>query len=362
MRNGKPKILIVKLSAIGDVVHTLPALNALRAFYPRAHIAWLVEAAAAGMVVGHPALDRVLISERKAWEQTIRHGQPAAGLRQALRFIRSLRDTRYDMILDYQAALKGAALIALARGRRKIGFGPGMEHQECSYWFLNERVPMVDMETHALDRGLMLLRSIGVPAGRVEYRIPVDGAPARRARLLAGGAGRSGSGVPVAINPVALWETKLWLPERFSALADRLIEEHGAHIFFTGGRGDRPLIERIIAGMRHTAVNLAGATTLIELAALYDRMALVVSTDTGPMHIAAAMGTPVIALFGPTAEWRTGPYGAIHQVVSAQLDCRPCFRRHCDHCTCMRSISVDHVMEKVPSALAAKTRKGAHGS
>ena len=158
--------------------------------------------------------------------------------------------------------------------------------------------------------------------------------------------------MPIAINPVAQWETKLWMPDRFAALADRLIGDHGARIFFTGGAADGSMVDRIIRKMRHHASNLAGATSLIELAALYRRMAMVISTDTGPMHIAAAVNTPVIALFGPTAEWRTGPYGEHHQVVAPDLDCRPCFKRQCSHCTCMQSISVEDVMQKVHAILS----------
>jgi heptosyltransferase-1 len=255
------------------------------------------------------------------------------------------------LILDFQAALKGAILIALARGRRKIGFGPGMEHQEHSYWFLNETIPAVDMETHALERGLMLLEAIGIPAVAVEYQLPIDSAAIRKADTLIQYQGQINPGVPIAINPVAQWETKLWLPERFAELADLLIERHQARIFFTGSPADRSQISQIIRGMRHGAQNLAGATSLVELAALYRRMAMVITTDTGPMHIAAAVDTPVVALFGPTAEWRTGPYGENHHIVAADVACRPCFKRTCSHCSCMQRISVDEVMLRADALL-----------
>ncbi len=342
-----PKVLIVKLSAIGDVVHTLPALNALRRHRPEAHITWLVEEAAADLVIGHRAIDRVLISGRKRWAKGLRTSQWRHHLGKASAFLRQLRDTRYDMVLDFQAALKGAALIALTRADRKIGFGPGMAHQEHSYLALNEKIPMVSMEEHALKRSLMLMEAIGVPCPRIEYGLPIETATRQKvAGLLAAQSPHQG-GPPIAINPVALWDTKLWSVDRFAQLADRLIDEYSADIFFTGGSADREDISRIIGRMQHVAANLAGQTSLIELAALYQQMACLITTDTGPMHIAAAVENPVVALFGPTAEWRTGPYGDGHRIVSKSMDCRPCFKRDCDHCRCMQSISVEDVMQQV---------------
>lgn len=351
MNRASPHILIVKLSAIGDIVHTLPALNSLRRHFPRAHITWLVEAGAAGLLAGHPALDRLLVSRRKQWAQGLKTHRWREQLEQIRQFLKDLRDTRYDMIFDFQAAIKGAMLIALARGRRKIGFGAGMSHQEHSYLVLNEKIPMISMETHALERGLTLLEAVGIPTEKVEYRLPI-GPQARRTVSLWLDRHNNEPGRPaVAINPMAKWETKLWPADRFAGLADRIIDDHGAAVFFTGGPADSDIIENIIQDMHHSAVNLAGKTSLIELAAVYERMACIVTTDTGPMHIAAAVGKPVVALFGPTAEWRTGPYGAGHRIVTAGQACRPCFKRTCATTACMRSILVDQVMDHVKAVL-----------
>jgi 3-deoxy-D-manno-octulosonic-acid transferase/heptosyltransferase-1 len=352
VNSATPRILIVKLSAIGDVVHTLPALNSLRRHFPRAHITWLVEAGAADLLAGHPALDRVIVSRRKQWARGIGTRRWRQHLGQIHRFLQDLRDTRYDIIFDFQAALKGAMLIALARGRRKIGFGPGMEHQEHSHLVLNEKIPIVSMEIHALERGLKLLEAVGIFTKKVEYRLPVT-PDARRStsRWLAQNADNA-TRPAVAINPMAQWKTKLWPPDRFAVLADRIIDDHRAMVYFTGGPADREIIENILQHMRHNAVNLAGKTSLIELAAVYDHMAVVVTTDTGPMHIAAAVEKPVVALFGPTAQWRTGPYGAGHHVVTAGIACRPCFKRTCaTAASCMRSISVDQVLAHVKAVL-----------
>lgn len=340
-------ILIVKLSAIGDVIHTLPALNAIRKHYPDASITWLVEEDAAPLVQGHKALNRVLVSKRKHWLKALRSLSFLRTIKEVYGFIKALRDTRYDMILDFQALLKSGILIALARGRRKIGFGKGLEHMEHSYIFLNERIPAVDMEIHALSRGMMLLNAVGIPANEVEYKLPISDHDRKKIDELMKQLGINGEKSLIAINPVAKWETKLWTNKKFSQLADLLIDRYDAKIVFTGGPDDRPPIQDIMAAMKGQAVNLAGLTTLKMLAALYQKMVFVVSTDTGPMHMAAAVGTPVVALFGPTAPWRTGPFGSGHQIVRGGPECSPCFKRECKTIDCMELISVQQVIDAI---------------
>ena len=340
-------ILIVKLSAIGDVIHTLPALNAIRSHFPEAHITWLVEEDAGSLVEGHEALDRVLVSKRKRWTRGLRSSLFFSTLSEIYRFIKALRDTDYDMILDFQALLKSGVLIALARGQRKIGFGKGLEHMEHSYIFLNERIPAVDMEIHALSRGMMFIEALGIPSNTVEYKLPVSSHDHEKVDDLMRAYGMLGAKPLIAINPVAKWETKLWTNKKFSQLADLLIDRYDAKIVFTGGPDDRPPIQDIMAAMKGQAVNLAGLTTLKMLAALYQKMVFVVSTDTGPMHMAAAVGTPVVALFGPTAPWRTGPFGSGHQIVRGGPECSPCFKRECKTIDCMELISVQQVIDAI---------------
>jgi lipopolysaccharide heptosyltransferase I len=342
-------ILIVKLSAIGDVIHTLPALNAVRNYYPDANITWLVEEDAAALVQGHEALDRVIVSKRKRWLKALRSLSFLNTIKEVYVFIKSLRDTRYDMILDFQALLKSGILIALAKGRRKIGFGKGLEHMEHSYIFLNERIPAVDMEIHALSRGMMLLNAVGIPANKVEYKLPMSDHDRKKIDELMKQHSINDERSLIAINPVAKWETKLWPNNKFAELADMLVDQYNMKIVFTGGIKDYSIIQMITSSMKGRAINFAGKTTLTELAALYEKAALVVSTDTGPMHLAAAVGTPVVALFGPTASWRTGPYGTGHHVIKAELECSPCFKRQCETTDCMSQISMKQVMDAAMS-------------
>ena len=352
------KILIVKLSAIGDVIHTLPALTALRRRYPDARIDWLVEDAAADLVQGHAALNQALVWRRREFVKLLKAGKlsPAASL--FFRTVLALRDTRYDLVIDFQALLKSSLWIFLARGRRKAGFGSGMAHSESSHLFLNERIPAVSMEVHALDRGLKLLQALGISESQVLYHLPVREEDQRAAEQLLAESGVSVDRPFVAINPVAKWPTKLWPPERFRELAAHLLKK-GFQVVFTGSREDRPLIDETAGTISSLVSRLDGQTTLKVLAAVFSSASVVVSTDTGPMHLAAAVGTPVVALFGPTAPWRTGPYGKGHVVLRAGVRCSPCFSRSCkspelEPMACMNSITVEQVAEAVSRLCAER--------
>ncbi|MBI5593807.1 MAG: lipopolysaccharide heptosyltransferase II [Deltaproteobacteria bacterium] len=340
-------ILIIKLSAIGDVIHTLPALNAIRAAYPSADITWLIEEAAAPLIIGHPALDRVIVSGRKNWIRNIRKGQWKSVIFEATGLVQTLRDTAYDLVFDFQALLKSGAMVALSRGRRKIGFGRGMEHQEHSYFFLNERVAPVDMNCHAILRSLMMLDASGIHSRSITYRLPIHAVDRKAVSLLLDKEGMKSVRPLICINPVAKWITKLWPNERFAELADRLSERYRVSPVFTGAPEDKEPVQDIMSRMRSPAVDLTGKTSLKTLAALYERADLLISTDTGPMHLGAAVDMPVVALFGPTAPWRTGPMGDRHRVIRAGLPCSPCFKRECPTCDCMNHIRVDQVLEGV---------------
>lgn len=344
-------ILIVKTSAIGDVIHTLPALSCLRNKYPKARIDWLVEEAASEVVIGHWAVDKVLVSRRQEWLRLYKQGNRLAAWRGFWAFVRELRLTEYDLLIDFQGLLKSGIFVFLARAKRKAGFGRGMEHAEGSWLFLNERIPPVDMNHHALKRELMLLETLGIPCQEVIFDFPIGDDCLKQAEALLLESGVDLQRPLVAINPMTTWSTKHWYADRFAKVADQLCAM-GLTVVFTGGHHDLSDIETILAGMTGQAINMAGKTTLKTLAAIYQKAALVITTDTGPMHLAAAVGTPVVALFGPTAQWRTGPYGSKHQIVRLETPCGPCFKRVCPLGTraCMSDLTVDAVLLAIGQA------------
>jgi len=337
-------ILIIKLSAIGDVVQTLPALEAIKKLHRAAKITWIVEEAAEDILQGHPLIDRLLISRRKAWLAMLRRPRTLLqGLREITGFIREIRKIHYDIAIDFQGLLKSGMLIGAARARRKIGFD---RTRELSYLFLNERLPAYDIEKHALERYLDVARYLGAKNPSPTCELPIGKEIAvMRQRI----AHFNQENRPlVVMNPVARWRTKLWPEKHFAELADRIIVEKKAAVIFTGSQADRSVNDRIIAMMKQPALNWAGETTLKELAALSTLARLFITTDTGPMHLAAAAGARVLALFGPTAPWRTGPYGGAHVVVRTGISCSPCFRRKCeDGVRCMEGITAADVMNRL---------------
>jgi len=338
------RILIIKLSAIGDVVQALPALEAIKRTFPLSEIDWAVEEAASDILAGHPMIDRLLVSRRKEWSRMLKRPSTfLRGLKGIIGFVSELRSRQYDIAVDLQGLLKSGVVIGLARAKRKIGFAGT---RELSHLFLNERLPAYDIDKHALERYLDVARYLGAadPSPVCTLYLERELA-AMRERL-------SGIAAPgrkvVVLNPMARWGTKLWQEGKFAQLADRLVLERNAVVVLTGGPGDREVTGRIRKMMRQEAHDWAGETTLKELAALAALSAIFITTDTGPMHLAAAAGGRVVALFGPTAPWRTGPYGTGHVVVRAGTACSPCFKRQCDiGVRCMQEISVDEVMSKI---------------
>jgi lipopolysaccharide heptosyltransferase I len=337
------KILIIKLSAIGDVVQTLPALEAIKKTYPKGEITWVVEEAAAGILEGHPLIHRLMISRRKSWIRMLKNPLTFfMGMKRIIVFLRELRNSRYDIAIDFQGLLKSGMLMGLARADRKIGFD---RTRELSYLFLNEKLPPYEKEKHALERYLEVARYLGAVNPSPTCELPIEREVSLMKQRIKGV--RQDVRPLIVINPVARWITKLWSEQKFAELADRLIQEKNAVIIFTGSSDDRAVIARIVSMMKQEAENWAGETTLKELAALASLSNLFITTDTGPMHLAAAAGAKVVALFGPTAPWRTGPYGASHIVVRKGLECSPCFQRKCGDVQCMEAITVKEVMEQI---------------
>lgn len=333
-------ILIVKLSAIGDVIHTLPSLGALRGLYPGAHITWVVEEAAADLIKNHPYLDEVLISRRKKWSKDFRDGQCRQAFAGARSFVRDLRKRHYDLVVDFHGLFKSAMIVFLSGGKRKLGYDSWQELSGC---FLNEKIPE-DMNKHAVDRYLDFPRHLGARIDSVQFVLPSNPKAEERTKILMRQYALEDKKF-IAVNPIALWETKLWSNEKFAQLADLISNELHMKVVFTGSNKEE--LEQITPFMMSDGINLGGETSLPELAGLYKRARLVISTDSGPMHLAAAVGTPVIAIFGPTDPDRTGPYGAGHMVIMAGLDCSPCLLKKCSTKKCMEEITPQQVFTAV---------------
>ena len=340
------RILIVKLSAIGDVVHSLPVLSGLRRMYPESEIHWLVEEGAAGLLENHPQLDRVLVSRRKNWLKRLKKGEPGA-FREMTAFIREFRSREYDLVIDLQNLAKSSFWVLLARSGRKLGFWGTAEY---AYVPLTEKIGPEDFSLHAVDRYLTFIKYLGGTVEDPEFVVPVAERHFAHADRLLEEAGLAGKPV-AAVHTFALWPTKLWTVEGFRGLVKRMQDELGLGVIFTGSGADRSYVDDVSSTVHPVPANLCGRSNLLELAALFKRCAVAVTTDTGPMHLAAAVGTPVVGLFGPTDPARTGPYGRKHTALRAGLDCSPCFRKHCPDIRCMKEITVDSVLDAVKQKL-----------
>jgi lipopolysaccharide heptosyltransferase I len=335
------RILIVKLGSIGDIIHTLPSVAAIRKAIPHAEISWVVEHRSSEILRDNPILDRLIEVDTKALRRGLMSGETLRAPRQQLR---RLRASAFDIALDFQGLLKSASIARLSGARRVFGFSRDSLREPASRIFLSKTIP-IPAKTHVIRKNLMLVSGalgIPVPEGAEDFSFPVATSPAHEAEAASASRGNF-----AILNPGGGWPTKLWSVERFGRLADELWSHYGLRSLITYGPGERELAERVIEGTRSgqaTAVSLSlkGFYELARRAQVY------VGGDTGPTHIAVAAGTPIVGLFGPTEWWRNGsPRKDDICVERVDIDCRTdCHRRACSNWICM-DIEVDRVLQAV---------------
>jgi heptosyltransferase-1 len=350
-REKRLQILIVKLSAIGDVVHALPALAALRRSMPDARIAWAVEqGGAAKLLRGCALLDELIELDLRGWRKSMMNLETQTAIRKAMA---RLRNARFDLSLDFQGLLKSAMIARLARIPRRIGFAREALREPASAFMLTERVA-VDDDDHVIKKNLKLVEHLGCDvSGDYEFPITLSGDDERfaeeRIELFGGRL--------AILNPGGGWPTKLWGAECFGAIADRLWEAYAMRSVVTYGPGEEDLARSVTAHSRANAATAIDAT-LKQLFALARGAKLFIGGDTGPTHIAAAARTPIVAIFGPTSSRRNGPFAPDDVVVERfDLDCRTdCYRRSCDHISCMK-IPVEDLWRGIEKRLQAALRR-----
>ncbi|MBN1506975.1 MAG: glycosyltransferase family 9 protein [Sedimentisphaerales bacterium] len=309
------RILLIKPSSLGDVVLALPALSALRRNYPNARISWLIRPEFAPLVEGHPHLDEIIPFDRKflgrAWRD------PTA-LRELASLISRLRRGRFDVVLDLQGLFRSASLAWLSGGKRRLG---PIWRKELARWFYTTAIPPRLEWVHVVDYYLKLIEATGAADLRVEFVLAQspDAVASARRLLLQHDIDPSRCAILI---PGSAQISKCWPAERFAALADRLVSDHGLTVAATGGAAEGPMIERIQGLAKHRIANLAGCTSLRELVEVLRVARLVVSNDTGPGHIAAALGKPLVMLFSWSNPLRAGPYGRPECVVARDRSSR----------------------------------------
>jgi lipopolysaccharide heptosyltransferase I len=325
------EILVIKPSSLGDIIDALPAVGAIRRHFPSARISWLVKSEWAAVLTGHPAIDEVIAVPFR-WGAIFQ-------------LIRAVRKRPFDLVVDLQGLLRSALLGYATGASVRIGFAAA---REGAPRFYTNRVSIPEGVVHAVDRYRRVAKTLGCDVETIGFDIPSSVEIARNTDRLLTGEGLSGSAPFVLIHPTARWESKKWEPARFSELADGLAREKKLPIVFVGSKGEKEEIDLILGKMKQPAINVAGKTTLPELAELIRRAAFFICNDSGPMHLAAAVGTPVVALFGPTDPRKIGPYGTGHTVIRKEVGCSGCSRNRCVRGNeCMKAISVDEVVQAI---------------
>lgn len=345
------RILIVRLSALGDIVHALPVLNRLRKAFPVAEIDWLVEENYAATLALASGLHRRVIV-RAASNAESPDSISCAGMPGYFRAAAHLRSRRYDAALDLQGLLKSAVWARASGARRVIGFDRAGLREPMAASLYTETVKP-DVSGHVIRKNLSILPALGVEPGPPALSVqPVPSADMIKVIQTAGG-----SNGYIVINPGAAWPNKCWPPARFGAVAQMLRDRTGLHSLVTWGPKERDLAESVSRASTGAATP-APPTSISDLAALMHSAALAISGDTGPLHIAAAVGTPLVGLFGPTRPERNGPWEPRDEVISRSDTCVCHHKRQCLRgAPCINEITV----EQVVAAAERRLRSGRPG-
>ena len=340
------RILIVKLGSIGDVVHTLPALAAIRGAMPQAEISWVVERKSSEILKDNPLLDRLIEVDTKALRRGLMSGETLRAPRQQLR---RLRASAFDIALDFQGLLKSASIARLSGARRVFGYSRAGLREPASAILLSKKVA-VPRQTHVIRKALLLVEgALGIPVPE-QLTFPINIAPTDESEAQQASANAGGN--YAILNPGGGWPTKLWSVDRFGKLADELWSSYGISSLITYGPGELALAE----GVRQASASGKAQPVSLSLKGFYSlaqRARIYVGGDTGPTHIAVAAGTPIVGLFGPTEWWRNGsPRPEDICVERNDIDCRvDCHRRSCSKWICM-DIEVERVMRAVERRIA----------
>jgi heptosyltransferase I len=342
------RILIVKLGSIGDIVHTLPALAALREGFPDAEISWVVERNLSEILRDNPLLDRLIEVDTKALRRGLMSGETLRAPRQQLR---RLRASAFDVALDFQGLLKSASIARLSGARRVFGYSLAGLREPASSIFLSKRIS-VPKRTHVIRKGLLLVEGalgIPVPVDPERFSFPISVTP--EDENAASAAANSNGGDYAIINPGGGWPTKLWSADRFGKLADALWSSYGLTSLVTYGPGEEALADAV----RQSSETGKARPVMLSLKSFYalaKKARVYVGGDTGPTHLAVAAGAPIVGLFGPTEWWRNGsPRLEDVCVERTDIDCRvDCHRRSCSKWICM-DIEVARVFRAVEKRL-----------
>ncbi len=350
------EILIVRTSALGDVLHGMPVAAALKERFPHCRITWVVDERYRELLDGNPWVDRTVQVRFKGGMRSLLSGRAR---RNWTGVARSLRRVRFDLAIDLQGLMRSGLIARLSGAPVRIGFPKGHVREALNRAFTNVQPRSIPPRSHVIDRNLALLHPLGIRTRerRLALRVPPGVEDRVRQYLHRNGGAEA---LRVAVNPAAGWVTKQWSPRRYAEIADRISKAWDARVFLLWGPGEKALAEQVRSGMQQPG-HVVPEMGLTALAALIRACDLFLGGDSGPLHLASALGVPVLGLYGPSDPVRNGPFRPADRVVTAAAPCGPCYKRHCAGAGCMDSIPVDEVWQAVVGmvrGLAGRQREG----
>ncbi len=327
------RILLIRLSSLGDVVLTTPAIRAVRLHFPDAYIAMLVAKQSADALRENPHLNEIITFDRFAKDKDTG---------EMLRVIRHLRKRRFTLTIDLQRKFRTEILMYFSGAAERVGKG-----KLCTIRVQEQG------NKHATVHYFDLLRAVGIPAADQRLELFLAESERSDAAKRLDTAGIDKMALNVGLFPGAGWKLREWMPERFAAIGDRLITHFNANVLVFGGQKEAELVKTVVNLMEAPAIPFAGNLQIRQLAACIEQCDLFLTNDTGPMHIAAAVGTPTLSLFGPGNHIRFQPIGARHQIIRHDVPCSPCkqFTDTCKDNICMKGIAVEEVWQSISSTL-----------
>ncbi len=348
LRGLRPdRVCLIKPSALGDIVNALPVLSSLRELWPEAKFSWVVNRSLRGLVEGHPDLEEVILYDRT------KGGLSPRTIGRFATFLRDLCRRRFDVTVDMQGLLRSGIMTAASGAKIRVGRG---DSREGAAWFYTHVVPTPADDAHAVDRLLCLAQAFGGDISRPKFIVPIAAGDREWAKAVTAGIPRP----RLILNLGARWLTKRWPPEHFAEIARRAVAARGAGLVLIGAPEDRPWVDAFLSQVSTRPIlDLCGRTTLPQLAALSLECDLLVSNDTGPLHLASSAGARVVGIYTCTSTKLNGPYGPKAASVSTCIWCAGSYVTRCDRLECFDELTPDRVWPTVLAQLDAGNSAGA---
>jgi len=346
------KILVLRLSAVGDVIRTLPAVKALKEHRPSSFITWIVEEPSRALLESQPEVDEVILFPRKRWTRGIKSLKGIWATFGEMRgFVKDLRRRKFDIVLDFHGILKSGVLSFLSGSPKRIGYDR-RSTKEGNFLFSNVKAMLPQHKVSRFQRNLALLKGMGVEVEGSKYRLHIP--PEDREYM--GSFFKASSAFVnrplIAIHPGTSRKAffKRWMPDQYAQLADRLVRELNASVLFTWGDEELGWVESIRKQMKEPSLLAPKTESLTQLGELYRNCDLYIGGDTGPMHIASLMGIPAVVIYGPTDPIENEPFGN-HIKVRKEVGCSPCHEYSCKKLDCIRAVSANEVFKATKEIL-----------